>query len=104
MAKDTVMGVYRLYDPEGDVSFVGFTRSLEGIQKRLRFELTLNACSYRPLQEHYNACKGEMRFEVLEEYHPADGLSEEEVDAHLQALFLRHKARLNGRRLQVEIQ
>ncbi len=97
------MGVYRLYDPADKVSFVGFSRNLEGTRKRLRFELKLNACSYKPLQEFSNACKNELCFEVLETYAPALTLSEEEVDAHLAAMLLRYKMKLNAHTIQVQV-
>ena len=50
MTKQLISGIYRLYDAHGD-SFVGFSRNVDGTRKRLMFELKLNACSYKPLQE-----------------------------------------------------
>ncbi|MDL2257618.1 GIY-YIG nuclease family protein [Eubacteriales bacterium OttesenSCG-928-K08] len=99
----TVMGVYRVYCKQSGQSFVGFSRNIEGTRKRLRFELKLNACSYRPLQAFYNECKGDVEFEALEEYAPAPELLEEEVDAHLMAMLLRHKAALNAKPIQVQV-
>ena len=96
------MGVYRLYDEHTGRSFVGFSRYLTGTRKRLKFELKLNACSYKPLQAFYNAC-GELRFEVLEAYCPTAGLSEEEIDAHLTALALKYRERLSAQPIQVQI-
>lgn len=103
MQHGTMMGVYRLYDPKGDISFVGFSRNLEGTRKRLRFELKLNACSYKPLQEFSNACNAELCFEILETYCPASGLTEEEVEAHLSAMLLRYKSKLNAQPIQVQV-
>ena len=97
------MGAYRLYDPQTNESYVGFSRNIEGTRKRLRFELKLNACSYKPLQAFYNDRKGELVFEMLEEYTPAAGMSEEETDAHLQAIVLRYKLKLNAKLVQVQI-
>lgn len=96
------MGVYRLYDERTGRSFVGFSRYLTGTRKRLKFELKLNACSYKPLQQFYNACGG-LCFEVLEPYCPAPGLSDEEIDAHLAALALKYREQLHAQPIQVQI-
>lgn len=101
MANETAMGVYRLYCPHTNESYVGFSRYLEGTRKRLRFELRLNACTYKPLQAFYNRCEGAVDFEVLETYKPGEALSEEEVDAHLMAMLLKHKVRLQAKQIQV---
>lgn len=95
------MGVYRLYDAETGESFVGFSRHLAGARKRLLFELQLNACSYKPLQAFYNQC-GSLSFEVLEQYCPAPGETELEIDAHLTALTIKHKARLRAQLVQAQ--
>ncbi|MDL2235766.1 hypothetical protein LJC07_06430 [Christensenellaceae bacterium OttesenSCG-928-L17] len=97
------MGVYRLYHSERDISYIGFSRNLAGTKKRLRFELKLNACSYKPLQAFYNECGGDLTYEVLETYVPAEGMSEEEIDAHLQAILLRYQVKLKARPVQVQI-
>jgi hypothetical protein len=103
MQYGAVMGVYRLYDPKSGTSYVGFSRNLEGTRKRLRFELKLNACSYKPLQEFSNACDNELCFEILETYCPDTDLSEEEVDAHLSAMLLRYREKLNAQPIQVQV-
>ena len=103
MQNTTAMGVYRLYDAQSGASYIGFSRNLEGTRKRLRFELKLNACSYKPLQAFCNACGGELCFEVLETYAPDSSLSEEEVDAHLTAMMLRHKVSLNAKLIQLQV-
>ncbi|MDD3920028.1 MAG: hypothetical protein PHO41_02470 [Eubacteriales bacterium] len=97
------MGVYRVYSPVNGDSFVGFTRNLNGTYKRLRFELKLNACSYKALQAFWNACCGTVEFEVLEQYEPVPGYSDEELDAHLQALMLKHQSQLSAKAIQVQI-
>lgn len=89
------MGVYRLYSEQGQHSYVGYSRNLAATRKRLLFELKLNACPYKHLQEYYNACKG-LLFENLEEYVPAQGESELEIDAHLMAMLHKHKAAQNA--------
>lgn len=97
------MGVYRVYSPIGGASYVGFTRNLSGAYKRLLFELKLNACSYKALQSFWNEMSGVVSFEILEEYTPAAGYSEEEVDAHLQALLLKHQALHSAQPIQVQV-
>ena len=99
----SVMGVYRLYDPVSGVSYLGFSRNIESTRKRLRFELKLNACSYKPLQEFYNSCGGELCFEILETYEPYSNSAEEEIDAHLTAMLLRLKTSLNANLIQVQV-
>ncbi len=84
------MGVYRLYDLKTQQSFIGFSRNLAGIKKRMRFELTLNASPYAALQQAFCACGG-LTFEVLETYAPNLPQSDEELDAHLLALAIRQQ-------------
>lgn len=96
------MGVYRLYDEKGDRSYVGYSRNLAATRKRLLFELKLNACSYKPLQAYYNQC-GALCFEVLESYIPPQGISELEIDAHLMAMLLKHKAALQAYTIQQQV-
>ena len=84
------MGVYRLYDFKTQQSFIGFSRNLAGIKKRMLFELTLNASPHAALQQAHRACGG-LTFEVLETYAPKQAQSDEELDAHLLALALRHQ-------------
>lgn len=102
MEKSGSMGVYRLYHPEMDRSFLGFSRHVEATRKRLAFELKLNACSYKPLQAYYNQCK-ELQFEYVEEYCPAANETDLEIDAHLMALLLKHKAVLNAELIQMQV-
>ena len=97
------MGVYRVYSLTSPECFVGFSRNLRGTYKRLRFELKLNACSYQALQQFYNVNNGNVDYEILEIYTPAAALSEEEVDAHLQALVYKYKAALQGKLIQQQI-
>ncbi len=91
-------GVYRVFS-EGNGSFVGYSHNVEGSMKRLRFELALNSCSYRPLQEFCNTHK-DYRIELLQEYAPDAMMSIEEVDAHLMALCLSWRTNLNARAIQ----
>jgi len=95
-------GVYRIYAEQTGESYVGFTRNLNGTYKRLRFELKLNACSYKALQQFYNVHE-DMAFELLEVYDAPLSMSDEEVDAHLQALVFKHKAALNAQMIQMQI-
>lgn len=84
------MGVYRLYDEASGKSFVGCSRNLLGIKKRLLFECKLNACPYKELQRAYTECGG-LTFEILETYTPDANATDEEIDAHLNALMIRHQ-------------
>ena len=81
-------GVYRLYDEASGQGFVGFSRNLAGIKKRLLFELKLNACPYTRLQRAY-AEHGGLTFEVLQTFEPGADMTDEELDAHLAALVVR---------------
>lgn len=98
--KEAVMGVYRVFDaenPDGE-SFMGFSRNVEGTIKRLRFELTLNACSYKPLQQYFASCR-DPKIELHEVYSPdggTDNMDDTEIDAHLYALMLSSKTKLSG--------
>ncbi len=94
------MGVYRVYDPKSNEAYVGYSRNLRGTYKRLRFELKLNACSYKQLQAFYNERAGEVAFEPLELFTPPEGISEEETDARLFAMLYRHKANLHAKIIQ----
>ena len=92
-----IMGVYRVYDacsPDGEC-FVGFSRNVAGTIKRLRFELTLNACSYKLLQQFYASCK-DPRIEIYDTYSPenADSMSDTEIDAHLYAKTIAARTKL----------
>lgn len=88
-------GIYRAFDPETGQSFVGFTYNYEGTHKRLRFELTLNACSYKPLQAFWNE-RGGLMIELLEAYVPDPAMSELEADAHLRAKLFSWQERLGA--------
>ena len=92
-----------MYAPKTGESFVGFSRNLRGTRKRLRFELTLNACSYKALQSFYNENNGEVEFEVLELFDPTPMRSEEELDGHMHAMLYRHKVKHNARMIQQPI-
>lgn len=96
-----MMGVYRLYHAPTDTSFIGFTHYMEGTRKRLKFELALNACSYKHLQAFYDEHGGDVQFEVLEEYEADFALSDEEIDAHLMAILLRYKEKLHAKLIQI---
>ncbi|HWR23257.1 MAG TPA: hypothetical protein VN366_07235 [Feifaniaceae bacterium] len=92
-------GVYRLYDENSGKSFVGFSRNLAGIRKRLLFELKLNACPYTELQRAY-AKYGGLSFEILENCEAEAGMTDEELDAHLSALMLRYRQIHNAKPIQ----
>ena len=98
--RKATMGVYRLYDRTTGESYVGFSRNIESTLKRLRFELTLNACPYTPLQEFWNQ-RGELVTEILEPYYPKTGLSDEELDGYLRARMYYHMERLKAKAVQV---
>jgi len=83
---EAVAGVYRVYAADG-ASFVGFSRNVNGTLKRLKFELTLNACSFKPLQQFWNEF-GPLQTEVLEEMSHV-GMDDIELDAHLRACVLK---------------
>ncbi|MCE5235361.1 MAG: hypothetical protein ABFC62_00300 [Clostridiaceae bacterium] len=100
--EETVAGVYRLY--AGDISFVGFSRNVRGTLKRLRFELTLNACSFKPLQRFWNE-RGPLEAELLETLDGA-GMDDIALDAHLRACVLKWRRALgeNARLVQSEVE
>ncbi len=102
--KRLTAGIYRVFDPATEDSFVGFTFNFAGTEKRLRFELTLNACSYKPLQAFWNE-RGELAFELLEEHGPDPAASDLEVDAHIHARLFFWQERLGKgtRRIQAGI-
>lgn len=103
-AKPLTAGIYRVFDPNTGDSFIGFTLNFDGTRKRLRFELTLNACSYKPLQAFWNECGG-LEIELLEAYAPDPAMSDLEQDAHLRARLFAHQQRLgaNTRLLQTQV-
>ncbi|MEL7610084.1 MAG: hypothetical protein AAGU74_11345 [Bacillota bacterium] len=76
------MGVFCVRGSPGKC-FIGFSYNLESTFKRLRFELNMNACSYKALQSYWNAC-GPLEFCVLEEFVPEEG-SGDELDARIKA-------------------
>lgn len=104
MEKKLVQGIYRVYDPKDGASYIGFSYNVAGTLKRLRFELTLNACSYKALQDFWNQ-RGELAFEELEAYMPEEGMDALEADAHLRAKLYVWKKRLgeNTRVIQSQI-
>lgn len=102
MAGEGSMGVYRFHSPAAAQSFIGFSRHMEATRKRMEFELRLNACSYKPLQLAFNSCGG-MQYECLELYLPSPGETDLEIDAHLMALLLKHKAMLDAELIQLQI-
>lgn len=97
--KETV-GIYRIYAEKTGESYVGFSRHIEGTFKRLRFELTLNACSYKPLQAFWNE-HGELKMEILEECHLVPTQSDEEHEGYLKARMFYHIGRLGAKAVQV---
>lgn len=103
MREEGSVGIYRFYHEEKGVSFVGFSWNLRGTWKRLRFELKANACSYKRLQEFYNACGGDLAYEVLEEIDPSQFASDRELEAYTQARLYHHKSLLRGQMIQTEV-
>ncbi|MEG1810392.1 MAG: hypothetical protein RR232_02680 [Clostridia bacterium] len=103
MEKRLTKGVYRVYDALSGVSFVGFSHNVDGTLKRLRFELTLNACSYRPLQQFCNSHK-DFELEALEVYEPPEDMTSEEVDAHLKAMMFAWKTKLGETTQLIQLQ
>jgi hypothetical protein len=100
---EAVAGVYRIYASDG-MSFVGFSRNVNGTIKRLKFELTLNACSFKPLQQLWNEF-GPLEVEVLEEMSHA-GMDDIELDAHLRACVMKWQKTLgkNTRLVQTAVE
>lgn len=96
------MGVYRFFHTGEDISFIGYSFNLNGTRKRFNYELTLNACFNKALQEFYNKLNG-LKFEVLEEYIPAKNESNMEIDAHLQALAFKYKGIYNAKTIQFSV-
>ena len=98
--KQLTAGIYRAFDPKSGESLVGYTLNFEGTRKRLKFELALNACSYKPLQMFWNE-KGGLEIELLEAY-----VSDLEIDAHLHAKLFAWQERLGAgtRLLQTQIE
>ncbi|HWS30387.1 MAG TPA: hypothetical protein VN512_09795 [Clostridia bacterium] len=96
-------GIYRIYAMCG-ASFVGFSRNVNGTLKRLKFELTLNACSFKPLQRFWNE-SGPLEMEVLEEM-SLEGMDDIVLDAHLRACMLKWQKALgeNTRLVQTEVE
>ena len=87
------IGIYCVRGSTGKC-FIGFSYNLNSTFKRLRFELTLNACSYKPLQSYWNAC-GPLEFCVLEEYAPEQQI-EDELDARIKARMFALQKSLMG--------
>lgn len=102
--KRLTAGIYRAFDPKAGDSFVGFSFNFAGTEKRLRFELALNACSYKPLQAFWNE-RGGLEIELLEAYEPDPALSDIETDAHIRARLFFWQERLGEgtRLLQTEV-
>jgi len=100
------IGIYRLYDPKTEESFVGFSRNITGTLKRLRFELPLNACSYKELQTFWNERRGEVKMETLEEFSPPADMSDDALDEHLHRMLETHQKRLgeNTKLVQMPVQ
>ncbi|HMM32334.1 MAG TPA: hypothetical protein PKB13_11235 [Clostridia bacterium] len=100
---EMIAGVYRLCAKSG-TSFVGFSRNVNGTLKRLKFELALNACSYKPLQKLWNE-QGPLEAELLEELDP-EGMDDIVLDAHLRARVMAWQKDLgeNARLVQSEVE
>lgn len=100
------IGIYRLYDPITGESFVGFSRNIEGTLKRLRFELPLNACSYKVLQAFWNDHKGNVKMETLEEFSPPADMDDDALDEHLRKMLDEYQKKLgeNTKLVQMPIQ
>lgn len=96
---ELIAGVYRVYAKNG-VSFLGFSRNVNGTLKRLKFELTLNACSSKPLQRLWNEC-GSLEMELLEELNP-EGMDDLELDARLRARVMVWRKSLGENTLLVQ--
>lgn len=100
---ELIAGVYRLF-VQGGTSYVGFSRNVNGTLKRLKFELTLNACSHKPLQKLWNE-QGPLESEILEEFDPS-GMDDIVLDAHLRARVIAWQRALgeNARLVQSEVE
>lgn len=91
--EENIRGIYRVYSDT--VSYIGFSHNVRGTLKRLRFELAMNACSYRPLQRLWNQNDG-LEMELLEQYEPDAEMADEELEAHLTAKLFVWKGKLEG--------
>lgn len=97
--KTLIMGVYRIYDAQSPErgSFIGFSRNVNGVIKRLRFELEMNICSNRELTAFYRDCLSPT-LALYREYTPGDYEIQSDydldTDAHLAALALSVKNEL----------
>jgi hypothetical protein len=100
---EAIAGVYRIYAANG-ASFVGFSRNINGTLKRLKFELTLNACSFKSLQRLWNE-SGPLELEMLEEI-KCEGMDDIELDARLNACMLKWQKALgeNTRLVQTAVE
>ncbi len=101
-----VIGIYRIYDPVTGESFVGFSRNIEGTLKRFRFELPLNACSYKALQKFWNERKGNVLMETLEEFSPPADMDDFALSEHLEQMMYAQQKRLgeNTKLVQMPVQ
>lgn len=95
MQKPLIAGIYRIYDPEHGVSFIGYSFNVNGILKRFRFELGLNSCTHKPLQAMYNAAGGRVREDVLEEMSDCDA-NDSGAEARLTAAMQKWQNKLEG--------
>lgn len=89
---EELMGVYGYFAPDGRAR-IGFSRHVYATKKRLDFELKLNACSYKTLQQLYNEC-GALEFKLLDTYKPSADEADIVIDAHLKALLLKWEKQL----------
>lgn len=83
-------GIYRVFKEGEATNFIGSSYNTMGTMKRLRFELTLNACSYKALQEYWNT-HGEMHFELYEAVERPQGMTDIEFEGLLYARLLNSK-------------
>lgn len=97
--RQETVGIYRLYDESTGESYVGFSCNIESTLKRLRFELTLNACSYKGLQSFWNE-RGGLKTEILERCALTPGMSDEEREGYLKARMFFHIGRLGAKAVQ----
>ena len=79
-------GIYRLQDEANHISFIGYSFNIEGLFKRYRFELGLNACSVKPLQAMYNSAHGNVHMEILEQTQVSDISSPDTEESMKKAL------------------
>ena len=95
--KEITAGVFCVYAPEdASACFLGFSPNVEGMWKRLLFELRLNACPYRQLQLFWNQQEQELQMEMLQALEGAHQMEVQEQDEALRQMLVLQQQRLGA--------